>query len=775
MNLPWNGNGGSNNTRTGDNPCCSKLNVKEMSRVDIIDYRFSTFARRTIKFEIPPELHFPVPVVDILWELSFCFHMDTPNWQEMMNIVPSVSDHPGKSSVTFLPMIDMYPSDPTCILSTLSFTCDLAAKHKIAPIVTFDQPLFFKASEIIYNSPERSLLKNITLMLGSFHTLMNVLGAIGTLMQVSGLTDIFETVYGDNAVKYMIGGKAVQRALWGHLLVEKCLNGMLVCKMMESDPEFANSMKTCEGMYNSLLEGKTTLETVATSEKNAKLQQTLDKKKLELSDQSRTSKLWIAYMNMVKSAGMLLMADRMGSWERHLSDVAECLPIFAATGHYNYLKSAHLYLQNMQNLETKDPAVFRKFQDGFHVIRRSDKFWAGLGSDLVIEQTLMRSLKSTGCLTRGSGMSEEQRALWVLSSPVCSEYNDAMGDFNKRAFSTSVQHKDMSGARKKRDHADLVKIKEKLESCSPLSADPTLRNIITRVVAQDGVNVDDYQKVGRQIIDKMEGQPIFTYASKRKDKVKTLGDSCSVNVSQDISIDPALLFQRLLVISNAGDCSLEEVLEYELSPFPPALFEASYIMRKPEKTQLAKTIDDYACSLSDEAATNEVPQTESYVLDSGSLMHRVQWTTGSTYGAIADCYVDFTVRNYGMATVVFDGYHDRPSVKDSTHQRRQQKKHPNVSFTPTTVFTGKKEDFLSQGSNKQGLINMISDRLREKGCTVMNAEGDADYDIVQAAIAVSEYKTTTLIGEDTDLLILLLHHMDSHKKSLYFRLDKKSK
>ena len=97
-------------------------------------------------------------------------------------------------------------------------------------------------------------------------------------------------------------------------------------------------------------------------------------------------------------------------------------------------------------------------------------------------------------------------------------------------------------------------------------------------------------------------------------------------------------------------------------------------MRKPEKTQLAKEIDDYACSLSDEAVTNEVPQTESYVLDGGSLMHRVQWTTGSTYGAIADCYVDFTLRNYGMATVVFDGYHDRPSVKDSTHQRRQQKK-----------------------------------------------------------------------------------------------------
>ncbi len=55
--------------------------------------------------------------------------------------------------------------------------------------------------------------------------------------------------------------------------------------------------------------------------------------------------------------------------------------------------------------EKKQPDVYRKFINGFHVIRRSDKFWSGLSSDLVIEQTLMRSLKSTGGLTRGSGMS----------------------------------------------------------------------------------------------------------------------------------------------------------------------------------------------------------------------------------------------------------------------------------------------------------------------------------------------------------------------------------
>ena len=60
----------------------------------------------------------------------------------------------------------------------------------------------------------------------------------------------------------------------------------------------------------------------------------------------------------------------------------------AAAGHYNYLKSTHWYLQNMINLETHNRHVFEMFQNGYHVIRRSNKFWGGLGADLVIEQTL---------------------------------------------------------------------------------------------------------------------------------------------------------------------------------------------------------------------------------------------------------------------------------------------------------------------------------------------------------------------------------------------------
>ena len=108
----------------------------------------------------------------------------------------------------------------------------------------------------------------------------------------------------------------------------------------------------------------------------------------------------------------LIRADRLGLWDVHLDAIQEALPIFPAAGHFNYTKSAYLYLQSMRNLENTNPEVLQCFQDGGFVARRSEKHWAGLACDLTIEQALMRSLKTSGGLTRGTGFSDAQRSTW---------------------------------------------------------------------------------------------------------------------------------------------------------------------------------------------------------------------------------------------------------------------------------------------------------------------------------------------------------------------------
>lgn len=86
----------------------------------------------------------------------------------------------------------------------------------------------------------------------------------------------------------------------------------------------------------------------------------------------------------------------------------------------------------------------------------------------------------------------------------------------------------------------------------------------------------------------------------------------------------------------------------------------------------------------------EIPNTDHYVLDGGSLLHRLKWKEGSTYSSIADSYASFTVNQYGKATVVFDGYNGGPNTKDNAHQRRNTQVSKKVDISTATKFSGKK-------------------------------------------------------------------------------------
>ena len=53
---------------------------------------------------------------------------------------------------------------------------------------------------------------------------------------------------------------------------------------------------------------------------------------------------------------------------------------------------------------------------------------------------------------------------------------------------------------------------------------------------------------------------------------------------------------------------------------------------------------------------------------------------------------------------------------------------------------------------------MLGDKLTKPGIMVNHASGDADFLIVQTALKAAKDYHIVLIGEDTDLLVLTLHH-----------------
>ena len=105
-----------------------------------------------------------------------------------------------------------------------NFVTAQAKRYDVTPVMTFDQPLYWKAMMIIRYQPHDSDLKCMVLRLGGFHMQMSFLGSIGHLMADSGLHKLLEIAY---TVSYMLTGKAVSRAVRGHLVVYAALNTIL--------------------------------------------------------------------------------------------------------------------------------------------------------------------------------------------------------------------------------------------------------------------------------------------------------------------------------------------------------------------------------------------------------------------------------------------------------------------------------------------------------------------------------------------------------------------
>ena len=81
--------------------------------------------------------------------------------------------------------------------------------------------------------------------------------------------------------------------------------------------------------------------------------------------------------------------------------------------------------------------------------------------------------------------------------------------------------------------------------------------------------------------------------------------------------------------------------------------------------------------------------------------------------------------------------------------------------------------FLANKDNKQQFINLLSAKLMEKNCRTYHATGDADLLIVQKAMESASTMNTVLIGDDTDLLILLIYPASLESCSLFFKPEPK--
>ena len=75
---------------------------------------------------------------------------------------------------------------------------------------------------------------------------------------------------------------------------------------------------------------------------------------------------------------LFVRAERCGSWDLHIDTVKRMLPYFHAAGHLQYAKSAHLYVQQMCDLQqVMNPDEYEQYRQQVKV----------KGTSLFVERT----------------------------------------------------------------------------------------------------------------------------------------------------------------------------------------------------------------------------------------------------------------------------------------------------------------------------------------------------------------------------------------------------
>ncbi|KAK6192248.1 hypothetical protein SNE40_003750 [Patella caerulea] len=743
---------------------------KDMKTIPVLSYvpigppaltkhKFIPLAHLKLPCLVPPRSYYS----NLIWSSSEFFRRSmTPsrdwlNWSGFMTHVFKGHDNIDEDQVTILPLLDLDPNDESTLYSCLMFVSQEVRKLKLKETsVTFDQPLYLKSQEIAMSKG----ITNVVVRLGPFHTMMSAVGSIFDVMKGSGIEDALLCIYGATTIVHVMSGKAIAKALRFLNLLNAALTFKLIQTIPESKYDKIHLEHVLEDIYKRSEVSTDYLDKIQDSSYVNEFDSQLRCTRQELSLKSRTAKLWLQFQEHADKINTFIACERLKSWEGHLNATTSLLNLFAATGHLHYTRSARLYVQEMRRLPVTHPDLYNLYMNsGMHAVQRTDHPFNGLSTDLVIEQALMKVLKSRGGLTHGRGMTESVRLQWVYTMPFFVSVHNAMTELTGKVRSDSDEHKEYTAARRKRDTDDLNKLIVWLDENNPYDDDVTvLKSLSSGLISKpgDGVNCDEADRIGKEIHEKLDNK-VFREKIKKAWTVKTLWHLApGVKIGgKEYHINPEVLVLRCVSVAQRLSEDVEPYFAYELSAMPSSLFDG-YFMRHSNKSDLSNMI------LKNIRSDPTIPTTTNYVtlIDGGWLLNYVRWTKrAATYQSVIEQYVNF-VEKFPGSVVIFDGYES--CTKDHEHQRRMIKSKSlanTISIKLDAPAYRDQSAFLANVENKKSLIDEISRSLELKNIKVVKCTADADTRVVHEALDyAANDQSVIVVANDTDILIMLLYH-----------------
>ena len=206
----------------------------------------------------------------------------------------------------------------------------------------------------------------------------------------------------------------------------------------------------------------------------------------------------------------------------------------------------------------------------------------------------MRSLKTRGGITRGGGMTDSVRLVWVGRMHRRVGIYETMTTLSTMKRDTSEQHVQLTSSHRQRDMKSMEKIILWFDNHSP--CDPTmeaLQSFSTGLAASDGdnINCNNAENVELQMQRKLDGVRFEEISMKRNNQIRSLvclQDSVKVD-NEKVQTSPLVLFGRLTTLAQWQE-DIEVQFHYELTPEPSSFFKDG-LMQKNSKTDTSNAFN----------------------------------------------------------------------------------------------------------------------------------------------------------------------------------------
>lgn len=434
-------------------------------------------------------------------------------------------------------------------------------------------------------------------------------------------------------------------------------------------------------------------------------------------------------MNQVLNLLTFISATRNSDWQLHLASSQEMCKYFHAHDQSNYARWVPLYIADMLELQTTDPAAWEFLNSGNFTVTKSDVSFTSIDPDHAIEH-LHRDLKSKGGFI-GTTHNENLLDRYALTVPLLSMIVEKFKSYAGIKTPHSQLHHEIIGNLFK-TRLEKAKMLAKVlckegnpflfnDICNLVNFSVPSEEIKKNVADRDVIGEKAFQNFWKSRVSEKRTIPFWdtlhrnniSYFSSQAITIKDQRTSRQSTLKQERN-----LYMRLLAVSKARPQDLKSTIgEFEFCSYPPSNFTPNGdFIKHDDKSKLFNLLNKLK-------KTTEPPSTESptfiecslIFIDGMRLVNEI--TKTGRLNTAHDFALEFVRRlqrlteKFSEVRLLFDEYVEN-SLKNATRIKRNVTKKLPIHFhvNDSTPIRNVKQ-FLAHWKTKKELTKYLGDKV----------------------------------------------------------------